>query len=131
MSDHESDYVPPPAVDPEALLKEAEGAGDAALAEYTKKLLGENYSPADDDRRVVILELRVICENRPGGDIVYTLDDAASLKAMKKNPFTLKEGCKYKLQVTFRVQHKIVSGLKYKNVVKKKIVTGMLAWVCV
>jgi Rho GDP-dissociation inhibitor len=82
---------------------------------------------ADDDRRVVILELRVICENRPDGDIVYTLDDAASLKAMKKNPFTLKEGCKYKLQVTFRVQHKIVSGLKYKNAVKKKFVTGRLS----
>jgi hypothetical protein len=44
MADQEAEYVPPPAVDPEALLKEAEGAGDAALAEYTKKLLGETYS---------------------------------------------------------------------------------------
>jgi RHO protein GDP dissociation inhibitor len=95
----ESDYKVPEKVDPNSLLKDAEADGDAALAEYTKKLLGETYSPADDDRRVVILELRVICENRPDGDIVYTLDDAASIKAMKKSPFQLKENCKYKIQV--------------------------------
>jgi len=99
-AEERSDYKVPEKVDPNALLKEADAAGDAALAEYTKKLLGETYSPADDPRRVVILELRVICEGRPDGDIVYTLDDAASIKAMKKNPFQLKEDCKYKIQLS-------------------------------
>jgi Rho GDP-dissociation inhibitor len=30
------------------------------------------------------------------------------------------EGCKYKIEVTFRVQHDIVSGLKYTNAVYRK-----------
>ena len=44
---------------------------------------------------------------------------------MKGNPFTLKEGCNYKIQVTFKVQHEIVSGLKYINRVCRKGVQVM------
>lgn len=32
----------------------------------------------------------------------------------------LQEGCNYKIKVTFRVQHEIVSGLKYANAVYRK-----------
>jgi len=91
---------------------------DESLSKYKASLgLTQNiYSPKDDTRRVVILELRVICENRPGGDIVYNLSkDRDAVKRMKETPFTLKEACNYKLKVTFRVQHEIVSGLKYVN----------------
>jgi len=90
---------------------------------HTKKSLGltsDVYSPKDDPRRVVILEMRVICEDRPKGDIVYTLDNQEAVLKMKDQPFTLKEGCKYKIKLTFRVQHEIVVGLKYINQVYRK-----------
>lgn len=73
---------------------------------------------------MVITELRVHCEGRPGGDIVYTLASKEDIEKMKNTPFTLKEGCNYKITVTFRVQHEIVSGLKYVNVVTRKGVKG-------
>jgi Rho GDP-dissociation inhibitor len=75
---------------------------------------------------VVIKEMRVIFEDRPDGDIVYTLDSKEELANMKNHPFVLKEGTHYKIRVTFRVQHDIVSGLKYVNTVYRKGIRGML-----
>ena len=97
-------------------------ADDESLRKYKESLLGNTantYSPADDDRRVVITELKIIFEDRPDGDVVYKLDDPKSIEELKNKPFTLKEGCKYKTQVSFRVQHEIVSGLKFQNFVYK------------
>jgi hypothetical protein len=72
-----------------------------------------------------------------GGDIVYKLDTPQSIKELKDKPFTLKyvfvhcvcvcfdrvlvdrEGCKYKIEVSFRVQHEIVSGLCFETAVYK------------
>lgn len=64
--------------------------------------------------------MRVLFDDRPDGDIEYDLDSPEKLAAMKDSPFQLKEGCKYKIEVTFRVQHDIVSGLKYVNAVYRK-----------
>jgi len=90
---------------------------DESLRKYKEALLGKAvssaYSPKDDPRRVVIVEMKVIAEGRPGGDITYNLDSPEKVKAFKDQPFVLKEGCNYKIQVAFRVQHEIVSGLKY------------------
>ncbi|PRP77248.1 hypothetical protein PROFUN_13631 [Planoprotostelium fungivorum] len=100
----------------ELLNKDTE---DESLKKYKESLLGaaasKAYSPAGDPRRVVINEMRVIAEGRPGGDIVYKLGDKQAIEDMKKSPFTLKEGCKYKITIIFTVQHDIVSGLKYVN----------------
>jgi len=97
---------------------------DEALQKYKASLLGtaakEVFSPSNDARRVVIVELRVQCEGRPGGDIIYKLETKESIVKLKDTPFTLKEGCNYKITVTFRVQHELVSGLKYVNVVTRK-----------
>eukprot|EP01101_Sappina_pedata_P009290 TRINITY_DN5374_c0_g1_i1.p1 TRINITY_DN5374_c0_g1~~TRINITY_DN5374_c0_g1_i1.p1 ORF type:complete len:207 (-),score=76.18 TRINITY_DN5374_c0_g1_i1:132-722(-) len=95
---------------------------DASLQAYKKSLglTGEVYSPSDDPRRVVIMELRINTPERPGGDIIYQLNSQEDVKAMKSKPFTLKEGCRYRTQITFRAQHEIVSGLKYVNLVYRK-----------
>jgi Rho GDP-dissociation inhibitor len=77
-------------------------------------------APTDDPRRVVIVKMRVLFEDRPDGHIEYDLDTKEKLEAMKSKPFVLMEGCKYKIEVTFRVQHDIVSGLKYTNAVYRK-----------
>jgi len=97
---------------------------DKALENYKKQLLGssvnEVYAPKDDPRTVVIMEMRVITEDRPGGDIVFSgLDDKSKLSHLKDTAFVLKESCKYKIKITFRVQHDIVTGLKYINQVYK------------
>jgi Rho GDP-dissociation inhibitor len=71
--------------------------------------------------------MRVVFEARPGGDIVYDLSSKEKLAAMKETPFVIMEGSKYKIEVTFRVQHDIVSGLKYTNTVYRK---GVRGWGC-
>ena len=43
---------------------------------------------------------------------------------MKNTPFCLKEGTHYKTKVSFKVQHEIVSGLKYVNLVYRKGIRG-------
>lgn len=93
--------------------------------QYKEALLGAAasgnvVSPKDDPRRVVIVKMRVLFEDRPEGHIEYDLDTPEKLEAMKSKPFVLMEGCKYKIEVTFRVQHDIVSGLKYTNAVYRK-----------
>jgi RHO protein GDP dissociation inhibitor len=79
----------------------------------------------DDPRRVVIKEMKVLFEDRPGGDVTYPLESKAELENMKKTPFVLKEGCHYKIRVVFKVQHEIVSGLKYVNAVYRKGLKGI------
>jgi len=96
---------------------------DESLRKYKEALLGaaakEVFAPKDDPRRAVIVEFKVGFENRPAGDITYKLDEAGALEKLKTQPFTLKEGCNYKISITFRIQHEIVSGLKYVNVVTR------------
>jgi len=97
---------------------------DESLRKYKESLLGKidgaAVAPKDDPRRVVVKEMKIIFENRPEGDITYVLDSKEDLERMKKTPFTLKEGCSYKIKVGFRAQHDIVSGLKYVNAVYRK-----------
>ena len=70
------------------------------------------------------MELKVTCEGRPGGDIIYKLESKEAIEKMKETPFILKEACNYKITLKFRVQHEIVSGLKYVNVVTRKGIKG-------
>jgi Rho GDP-dissociation inhibitor len=99
-------------------------AEDESLRKYKEALLGKALqgapSPSDDPRRVVIKEMRVIVKDRPEGDIVYDLAQRGSEEKLKDNPFTLKEKCEYKIQVSFVVQHEIVAGLKFINLVYRK-----------
>ena len=129
MSEREEDnedgpaYEAPKKVDLKDLVNQDQE--DESLRKYKEALLGaaasgDVNSPSDDPRRVVVVKMRVLFDDRPDGDIEYDLDTEAKLAAMKEKPFQLKEGCKYKIEVTFRVQHEIVSGLKYVNAVYRK-----------
>ncbi len=69
--------------------------------------------------------MKVICKDRPHGDIVYDLSEKGAEKKMGESPFTLKEKGEYKIQVSFKVQHEIVAGLKIINLVYRKGVRGM------
>mmetsp|Transcript_16423 Transcript_16423/g.39410 ORF Transcript_16423/g.39410 Transcript_16423/m.39410 type:complete len:268 (-) Transcript_16423:288-1091(-) len=105
----------------ELLNKDAE---DESLRKYKESLLGAAASGVvaadpNDKRRVIITELKIVFHDRPGGDVTYTLNTPEDLENLKKKPFIMKEKCLYKTQVSFRVQHDIVSGLKYVNKVYK------------
>ena len=54
----------------------------------------------------------------PRPDITFALDTPAGIENFKTTGISIKEGCKYKLKISFRVQHEIVAGLKFENKVK-------------
>ncbi|KAF2070705.1 hypothetical protein CYY_007972 [Polysphondylium violaceum] len=123
MSDNEDnapEYKPPVKATIDQLMNQ--DAEDESLRKYKEALLGKTVTgPTDDPRRVVLKEMKVIFENRPGGnEIVYPLETKEQMEALKKTPFVLKEECKYKITITFKVQHDIVSGLKHINSVYRK-----------
>jgi len=66
------------------------------------------------------VEMRIICDGRPDGDIVYKFDNKDQIDKLKDSPFVLKEGCRYKICLKFRIQHELVTGLKHVNTVYRK-----------
>jgi len=73
-------------------------------------------SPSDK-RRVVILSLGLEVKSRP--DIIIDLSQPGALDTLKSKPFTIKEGAVFRMKAKFKVQHQILSGLKYVQVVKR------------
>mmetsp|Transcript_13664 Transcript_13664/g.23352 ORF Transcript_13664/g.23352 Transcript_13664/m.23352 type:complete len:195 (+) Transcript_13664:60-644(+) len=123
MSDgeHNDGYNPGEKIDMKTLAEM--DAEDESLRKYKEALLGKMddfSSPSDDPRKVVIQSMTIIFEERPGGNLEFDLSSEAEIEKFKKAPIIFKEGCKYKIQVNFKVQHEIVSGLKYLNQVFRK-----------
>ncbi|KAF9222088.1 E set domain-containing protein [Gyrodon lividus] len=55
----------------------------------------------------------------PGKKLVFDVADTAKLADTKKNPIIIKEGVEYNVRITFRVNHSIISGVRYLQVVKR------------
>jgi Rho GDP-dissociation inhibitor len=53
-------------------------------------------------------------------DVTIDLSSPGSEKTLKDKPFTIKEGCKFSMSVKFRVQHEVLSGLQYVQIVKRR-----------
>ena len=70
-----------------------------------------------DARKVIVLSLGLEVEGRP--DIVIDISNKDAIKKVEETVFTIKEGVQYRLKVTFRIQHDVVSGLKYLHAVKR------------
>lgn len=64
-----------------------------------------------------MLSLGLEVQGRP--DIIIDLRSPGALDTLKKKPFTIKEGATFRMKVAFKVQHQILSGMKYVQVVKK------------
>ncbi|KAF9961278.1 hypothetical protein BGZ72_004199 [Mortierella alpina] len=92
-------------------------ADDEALRRWKESLgvKSTGVSKADDPNNVKVLFLHLVVEGRP--DVILNLDQ--SDEELKKQSFTIKEGVEYRLVVKFKVQHEVVSGLKYIQVVKR------------
>ncbi|KAL9610814.1 MAG: hypothetical protein Q9167_004514 [Letrouitia subvulpina] len=88
-----------------------------------KASLGISNSPAlpvdpSDTRRCIIRSLALEVEGRQ--DITIDLTSPGSVESLRTKPFTIKEGSKFRMKANFKVQHDVLSGLKYLQVVKRK-----------
>ncbi|KAF9410897.1 hypothetical protein BGZ94_001494 [Podila epigama] len=94
-------------------------ANDESLRRWKESLgvSSSGVSKLDDPHNVVVLQLALEVPGRP--DVI--LDLTKSEEELKNHSFTIKEGIEYRLKVLFKVQHEVVSGLKYLQVVKRKV----------
>jgi hypothetical protein len=97
-------------------------AGDESLQRYKESLGlgsgGKSISDPNDPRKCIILSLTMNSEGRP--PVTIDLATAGSEKTLKDHPFKIKEGAKFTMTAKFKVQHQILSGLHYVQVVKRK-----------
>jgi hypothetical protein len=97
-------------------------AEDESLQRYKESLGlgggGKDLSDPNDPRDCIILSLEMNSEGRPPVKLDVTAPGA--LETLKDHPFKLKEGCRFNLTATFKVQHNVLSGLQYLQVVKRK-----------
>ncbi len=67
---------------------------------------------------MIIRSLALVVDGRD--DIVVDLTAPGAVDQLKSMPFTIKEGASFTMKVRFTVQHQVLSGLKYLQVVKRK-----------
>ncbi|KAI5250242.1 E set domain-containing protein [Aureobasidium subglaciale] len=93
---------------------------DESLRKWKESLgigSGTTIGDASDPRKVIIVSLGLEVEGRP--DIIIDLSSQGALESLKSKPFTIKEGATFRMKARFRVQHQILSGMKYVQVVKR------------
>lgn len=79
---------------------------------------GEPIGDPNDPRKCIIKSLALEVEGR--SDVVIELTEPGALSSLKDKPFTIKEGARFRIKVVFQVNHEVLSGLKYLQVVKRK-----------
>ncbi|RYP73641.1 hypothetical protein DL771_003529 [Monosporascus sp. 5C6A] len=94
---------------------------DESLQRYKQSLGlggGKDLSDPNDPRVCIIQSLTM---ESPGRDpVTIDLSQPGSEQTLKDKPFKIKEGSKFTMVATFKVQHEILSGLQYVQVVKRK-----------
>lgn len=96
-------------------------ANDESLQRYKQSLGlsgGKDLSDPNDPRVCIIHSLAMESSGR--APVVIDLSAPGSESTLKDNPFKIKEGSKFTMVATFKVQHEILSGLQYVQVVKRK-----------
>ncbi|SCV99837.1 LAFE_0B03598g1_1 [Lachancea fermentati] len=97
-------------------------AEDESLAKWKENLgLGSDLLPLEfpgDTRRVVILKIQLII-NTEKEPITFDLTNEQTLKELASKRHKIKEKSIYKLKIIFKVQHEIITGLRYVQYIKK------------
>ncbi|GMI44300.1 hypothetical protein TrCOL_g11350 [Triparma columacea] len=100
-------------------------AGDESLRKYKENLLGKaakgDLGDTADPRKVVVTEFRVVFEDKKVPDVVYDLSTDEGVKVMQDKGLKIKEGSGFKFELSFRVNHEILTGLKFVNRTRKGI----------
>ncbi|OQO05633.1 hypothetical protein B0A48_09725 [Cryoendolithus antarcticus] len=90
---------------------------DASLRKWKQSLglgTGTPISDPSDPRKVILISLGLEVDGR--SDIIIDLTQKGALDSLAKKPFTIKEGATFRMKAKFRVQHEILSGMKYVQV---------------
>ncbi|TEB35592.1 rho GDP-dissociation inhibitor [Coprinellus micaceus] len=97
-------------------------AEDESLARWKASLgivPGGSTAPASGPK-VTVLTLELGSATLPAGKaIVFELSNPAKIAELKKTPITIKEGVEYNVRITFKVNHSIISGVRYIQIVKR------------
>jgi len=97
-------------------------ANDESLQRYKESLGlgggGKDLSDPNDPRPCIILSLTMNTEGRD--PVTIDLSSPGAEKTLKDHPFKIKEGAKFTMSAKFKVQHQILSGLHYVQIVKRK-----------
>ncbi|XP_065681045.1 rho GDP-dissociation inhibitor 1 isoform X1 [Hydra vulgaris] len=92
---------------------------DESLVKYKETLLkgiDPSAAPKDDPRHVVVQKMTFLCEGRPN----FEFDLTGDISKLKDVVLVVKEGVEFKIKIEFKVQHDIVSGLRYHHTVSRK-----------
>ncbi|VDM31406.1 unnamed protein product [Hydatigera taeniaeformis] len=90
-------------------------AEDASLQRYKESLLVPN-----DPRKFILVKLEICVRDGPTHEI-----DLKNLDGLKDKPIEMIEGSQYHVQVTFYVQHEIISGLRYAQKTTKNVLRSV------
>jgi len=97
-------------------------AEDESLARWKASLgivPGTTAAPAVGPK-VTVLTLELASSTLPPGkELIFDLTNNAQIVELKKIPITIKEGVEYNVRITFKVNHSIISGVRYIQVVKR------------
>jgi len=95
-------------------------ANDESLQRYKESLgLGSaTLGDPNDPRHCIILSLTMDSADRD--PVTIDLSQPGAVDTLKEKPFKIKEGAKFTMSAKFKVQHQILSGLHYVQVVKRK-----------
>ncbi|KAI6047313.1 immunoglobulin E-set [Pisolithus marmoratus] len=97
-------------------------AEDESLARWKASLgIVPGVTSGDTSKpKVTVLTLELDSPTLPPGKkLAFDLADTAKLADLKKNPVVIKEGVEYNVRITFKVNHSIISGVRYIQVVKR------------
>ncbi|KAK3319114.1 immunoglobulin E-set [Apodospora peruviana] len=95
-------------------------AEDESLQKYKESLGlggGKDLSDPNDPRVCIIVSLSLESPGRP--PVVVDLSTPGSEATLKDKPFKIKSGAKFTMIATFKVQHEILSGLHYVQIIKR------------
>ncbi|KJE97988.1 rho GDP dissociation inhibitor [Capsaspora owczarzaki ATCC 30864] len=106
-------YKAPKAVDLDT-LKNLD-ANDESLKKWKESLLKGSGGASATGKPVVVQKLSLVVADR--SDVA--LDLTGDLNKLKDAPFTIKEGCEYRIKIGFTV-NKLVAGLRYVQAVYRK-----------
>ncbi|KAF4600844.1 hypothetical protein EYR38_005489 [Pleurotus pulmonarius] len=97
-------------------------AEDESLARWKASLgiVPGAATGAADGPRVTVLSLELYSDTLPAGKtLIFDLTNKETLDSLKKNTVTIKEGIEYNVRMKFKVNHSIISGVRYLQVVKR------------
>jgi Rho GDP-dissociation inhibitor len=98
-------------------------SNDESLAKYKASLLGAaatgDLGDVSDPRKLVVSEFRVLFEEESVPDAVFDLSTPDGMSSLTKTGLKIKEGANFKFQLSFRVNHELLEGLKFVNKTKR------------